>query len=55
MGHIDKHDLTIPNQIYAFFYGSRPIGEIRQISYICFLGKDLGNPTCCVFENYIIV
>ena len=29
------------NQIYAFFHGSRPVG---QISYICLLEKNFGKP-----------
>ena len=28
------------NQIYAFFHGSRPVGQIRQINYIDLLEKN---------------
>ena len=32
------------NQIYAFFHVWRPVGQIRQISYICLLEKNFGKP-----------
>ena len=42
--------------IYAFFQGSRPVGQIRQISYIGLLEKNIGNPQrflvrAMIFEN----
>ena len=32
------------NQIYAFFHGSRLVGQIGQISYICLSEKNFGKP-----------
>ena len=51
LGHVDKHDLRPTNQIYTFFHGSRSIGQIWQISYICLLEKNFGNPRNCQNKN----
>ena len=33
-----------------FFHGSRPVGQIRQISYICLLEKNFGKPQLIAFD-----
>ena len=32
-------------------HGSRPVGQIRQISYICLLEKNFGKPNCSLCEQ----
>ena len=44
--------------MYAFFHGSSPVGQIRQISYIFLLDKKFGKPqmTCymvCQCEKFV--
>ena len=52
-GHVNKHDLTIHQLDLCFFHGSRPVEQIGQISYICFLEKNFGKPQndCSIHIN----
>ena len=49
-GHIFKN-----RSCYAFFHGSRPVGEIRQISYICLLEKNFGKSQLFLFSSEFLM
>ena len=41
----------LADMMYAFSHGSRLVGQIKQISYICLLEKNFGKPQLLVSKK----